>query len=398
MAIHGRKSTWAGSLERCIYATLIGLGLLLCFSNGVLGQDKAKLRRGLTAPTAAERLEAAVAYADICTQEDLKKLLYGYQTKYWDKDHYVYSNWPADKQAFAEVIEHWPKCITKSFIDDLYKYKDDEPPTFQLEHTIAWALYQNAPNVDHETPVGLKVREYWLSGWRNTGVSRLNALVWTDIFRWVSKRRWLVELLYEEEALDWQATAVLAAFTGDYNSERLYRADENGQYGFTLKGTVALFPWVSTLIQCLNGGHPPFALDDVMVKPVSTALGYMAAVDLISILCDRPDWVTWYADELQQPIFIRRQIDWYNGRWYSEYESPTNEFLHHNGSLRYYIESAVLKIRDLPFAEMFDPHAILHHPWLAWFRAEEGFKEWWRSLFHSVDFVEPTPLFGAPND
>lgn len=316
----------------------------------------------------------------------MRNLLYGYETKYWNKDHYEYTRHPANKQAFAEIIEQWPGCITKEFINELYNWEEPkEFPRFELEGTIALALAENALNLDVQTRMGELVRDAWFDPWLSDNYEMVNGLVWNDLYTYVAERAWLRDRFYTSRNVSWAAALIVGAIAGEIETNKV------------LQTLTISYPWALELQKCWKGEQYTIPIPQSMNQIIPTSFGRMIALDLIAVLCNRWEWMSTIADEYNQPFYTRVDYVERDGNWGIEYENPVNELIR-SVSLKEDLDLYFGNMHPFKFSEEFEPQAILHHPWFKKLREDEDFPIWWNSICHRYKYVEADPLFGLPDD
>ena len=363
---------------------------LLTLGSTLMAQDLKELREDLCAPEAYKRVVAGAKYAEKCELKDLERLFEGYETRYWNGKEYEYTKHPADPNAFMTVLVHWPKCITKDFIDKLYKYEDSkEFPRYEMEHVIAYSLCQNALDLDRDTKVGRLTRDYWYDTWREEGRNRINDLIWRDVYLNAAKKSWLVDKILEDDDVYITAKLILAVFADRHKEEKyatllqsdahkwlLYFADHKDKEKLTLPlPNPELCSWIRTPI------------------------GYMARADLVAVLCNRPEWLEDLKGELSKPESVRvklRAVPGFPNALIPSRHFPINEALR-TKTLRADLDKLFRdKANVWYFAERIQIWAILQFPWFQDLRETEEFEKWWNDWNHRYPVVPYDPTFGLP--
>lgn len=342
----------------------------------------------LSDPVAYERTKAASELAPHITLEELTEMLEGYQTRYWDKDHYVYTDHPPELRKLRELLVYWPDAIDEAFIDKLYNYEDpDEFPRYEFEWVAANALYKNAPSLERNTKVGKKVQELWYQDKYETIVDAIGEYVWKDLYDYLGSMVWVQEKIVNDEDIYIRDRAFIAAY-----------------WGLDLepyKGVKDSWTWVWRLRDCLHEGEELPALflptHGELADEEPTPFGEMALADIIAILCNT-DWL----ESNEKPLSEDHNQgviwewggpagNWLRGRSYK----PINELIR-SDTLRDDIEEASSQ-KPWDFPQFDDVHleAILHHPLFEDFRSEDDFKDWWNEWVHEFPYTDPDPLLGV---
>jgi len=314
-------------------------------------------------------------------------MLFGYEIIRWSnaEDKYITLKIPPYRRAFSHVISKWPKSIDEAFIKDLYEFEDSEHfPRTEISGVIAQALFENALDITYETPIGIMVRQLWYEHWITKHRNNINGLIWRDLYMAISEIDFLRNYIYEDTRILRVVKLIISVFANELDREHI-----------SVSTT-----WVLDLLEHLETDE--LNLTDASLNRFSsvtmTQLGRIANIDLIAILCGRRDWlyetrVYLSRDEAKQTRYVVRP----NFLWGTEpiYFHPINEILHSTNVKRDLIR-VFSRNPNIHMARDITPSVILHHPWFASLRYEDGFSDWWGIFNHAIPVVPADPLFELP--
>lgn len=311
----------------------------------------------------------------------------GYKTRWWNKDHYEYTEHKPDHVGLTQLLAFWPAVIDNELIDKFYKYEDPKGfPRHELEWVYADLLYTFAPRPSTTTSVGLKVRELWYQDWSLLHIRKIYYGVWRDLILEVLKHDWLVERISNDILLPPEGQAILKIFQNKYSE-----VEEEDKTAYT---------WLETLNECLNNNGK---LPDVFPAGVWnlgglrwSPLGKIANADLVAILCGKPEWITENTKKLEAKHLERSYMIFVNKLAIHLTHYPINEVIRlEPDEFRSTMEDYYQNKDPFVCVEEFDVETILHHPFFRSIREVDGFKDWWDEWNHLCPFVEPDPTFGV---
>lgn len=242
----------------------------------------------------------------------------GYKTRFWNKDHYEYTEHPPDHVGLTSILAFWPDVIDDELIKKFYGYEDpDEFPRHELEWVYADILYAHAPRTDIGTVVGLKVRELWYQDWSVQHVLKIHYAIWRDMTIEVCKHPWLLERIAKDDNLPLEGQSILLVFQDKY--------DELEDI------TKQRYAWLKDLDNCLNkGGQLPDSFKSGVGQLGGTCwspLGRIAYADLVAILCDKPEWITENTKKLEADHLKKNRWWFVQGIPFNTTYHPVNEVI-----------------------------------------------------------------------
>lgn len=194
---------------------------------------------------------------------------------------------------------------------------------------------------------------------------------------------WLFEMTVASDAIDKRARYILQAFAGTL--------DEMDPM---------IYGWAWLLQDHLKDPEltipeDPDPASDYMSSH-GTALGVMKTLDLLAVLCDRPDWLPQIKKTIVQPKHLFNRWFQIGMNFFAFPVFPYNELIR-SENLKEDLEKFFKGENPWDYVTGFDEWALLHHPWFKKLREAEGFEKWWNHWNHRDPFVDADPLFGAPN-